>query len=125
MLPTLHETFLAMNWAYRDRVTPLHMTTPEGLRTLAQHGLAPDLIYFDAEHTTEAVFDDLETASRLFPDAVLVGDDYDEPRVRAAVERFADRHGLSVETVGDEWRAWKLKRREERTPDPSQCFGLT
>jgi GT2 family glycosyltransferase/tetratricopeptide (TPR) repeat protein/2-polyprenyl-3-methyl-5-hydroxy-6-metoxy-1,4-benzoquinol methylase len=122
MLPTLYEAFLATNWAYRDRVIPLKMSVDEGLPVVAAHGLAPDLVYFDADHEHDAFLGSLECARRFFPDAVLVGDDYDQPSVARALAEFAARHGLTVEAAGAAWRAWKLvarKRSVTPRPDPA------
>ncbi|HEY0982248.1 methyltransferase domain-containing protein, partial [Schlesneria sp.] len=60
MLPTLFETFQALSWDYRNSVTPLRMTTSDGLREVASLGLKPDLIFVDADHSYEAVLSDLE-----------------------------------------------------------------
>ena len=118
ILPELYESFLAETWAYRDRVIPLRMTTLDGLRAVAEHGLAPDLIFVDAEHSEAAVGSELDLASRLFPNAVLVGDDCDWDGVRRAVDGFASRHGLQANRVG--WRGWKLAQ-----PSRSGAFLAT
>lgn len=39
-------------------------------------GISPDVIYIDADHHYEPAKEDISTALKLFPDAVLVGDDY-------------------------------------------------
>jgi hypothetical protein len=106
MLPTLYDTFLALNWRYRDQIVPLRMSTLDGLRTVAEYGLKPDLIYVDAEHSDQAVSAELDLARRLFPKAELVGDDYDWQGVQNAVDRFARDEGLRVERIGA--RGWKL-----------------
>jgi hypothetical protein len=106
LLPTLYESFLALCWRYRDQVIPLRMSTLEGLRKVAEFGLSPDLVYFDAEHSYEAVSSEVALAHELFPTADLVGDDYDWDGVKNAVDQFADRAGLRVERVGN--RGWKL-----------------
>jgi hypothetical protein len=116
MLPRLHESFLAMNWSYRHRVIPLKMTTIEGLQVVAAHEVVPDLIYIDADHRYDSVLEDLSCASRLFADAVLVGDDYDYPDVQRAVTDFASQRELVVQVVGEHWRAWKLLARRPRGP---------
>jgi glycosyltransferase involved in cell wall biosynthesis len=106
LLPTLYDSFLSLCWPYRDRVIPLRMTTLEGLQAVADHGLCPDLIYVDAEHSYHAVTAELELARWLFPAAAVVGDDYDWSGVRAAVNEFAERHSLALEFSGS--RGWKL-----------------
>lgn len=106
MLPTLYNNFLSLCWSYRDRIIPLKMKTLEGLRTVAEFGLEPELIFIDAEHTTEAVTSELSLAHSLFPRAILLGDDYDWPEVKQAVESFARAGGFEIQRAGN--RGWKL-----------------
>jgi hypothetical protein len=109
LLSTLYDTFLALCWRYRDQIVPLRMSTLEGLRTLAEYGLAPDVVFIDAEHSFDAVSAELEMARRLFPRALLIGDDYDWQGVQTAVDRFARSNGLLVERKGA--RGWRLLER--------------
>jgi hypothetical protein len=106
LLPRLYETFLARCWDYRDRVVPLRMSTLDGLRAVAEHGLQPDFVYVDAEHSFDAVTAELTLARQLFPKAILGGDDYDWQGVREAADAFARRHGLLVARFGA--RGWRL-----------------
>lgn len=108
MLPGLFETFLAMNWAYRHRIIPLRMSVRSGLRAIAERGLSPDLIYFDADQRFEPLCGDLGLALELFPRATLVGDDWQAPEVAQAVAVVAQRHGRAVQTYGRDWKAWRL-----------------
>jgi GT2 family glycosyltransferase/SAM-dependent methyltransferase/tetratricopeptide (TPR) repeat protein len=108
MIPTLFHTFVDMNWEYRDRILPLRMMTAEGLHTIADYGLHPDVIFIDADHAYQSVSADLRLARQLFPQARIIGDDYDYPDVRRAVDEFAVSKGLQVEPVGTGWRAWRL-----------------
>jgi len=109
LLPTLFETYQAQCWTYRDRIIPLRMSTIDGLKTVAEYGIEPDLIFVDAEHSYEAVTAELELALALFPRARLVGDDFDWRGVRDAVQNFARRHGMGVERTG--LRGWTLLER--------------
>lgn len=121
MLPSLYETFLALNWRYRDQVIPLRMSTLEGLQAVADHGLEPDLIYIDAEHSDQAVSAELQLAHQLFPRAELAGDDYDWQGVQNAVERFAREEGLRVERVGA--RGWRLAERAAASVNGTAARG--
>ncbi len=124
MLPTLFETFTALNWEYRDRILPLKMTGHQGLQTIARYGLQPDIIFIDADHSYDSVRADLDISHRLFPQARLIGDDYDSPDVQRAVDEFAAAHGYQVEPVGTGWRSWRLmsKQTSASTSKPkSQC----
>jgi hypothetical protein len=108
MLPTLYESFLAECWDYRDRIIPLRLSTIDGLRTIAKYGIEPDLIFVDAEHSYEAVTAELELASELFPQARLVGDDFDWRGVQEAVQNFARRHSMTIDRDGA--RGWALAK---------------
>jgi glycosyltransferase involved in cell wall biosynthesis len=110
MLPSLRETFLALSWDYRQRILPLSMSSREGLRTVSAHGLEPEVIFLDSEHSYAGMNCDLDLCLRLFPRATLLGDDYDDPEVCKAVGDFARLHQMRVETAGSRWRAWKLVR---------------
>lgn len=111
MLPSLYDTFLSLCWEDRDRVIPLRMSTLEGLRKIAEFGIEPDVIYIDAEHSFRAVTEELELAHELFPNARLVGDDYDWQGVREAVNGFVRRHGMRLERTGA--RGWRLHERAD------------
>jgi hypothetical protein len=106
LLPRLYETFQARCWDYRERVVPLRMSSLDGLRRVADAGLEPDFVYVDAEHTYEAVTAELNLARKLFPHALLGGDDYDWTGVRQAVDEFAKKNNLLVDRYGA--RGWRL-----------------
>lgn len=82
----LHETFLANLWEHRTRLFPLRADALEGLAMLRAANAPVDLIYIDADHSTEAVLQHILASQEHFPNAVLVGDDWCWASVRAAVE---------------------------------------
>lgn len=123
MLPTLYETFLAMNWEYRNRILPLRTTCKAGLQLIHSAGLQPDLIFVDADHSYAAVLEDLETSHSLFPAAQIVGDDFDCDDVRRAVIEFAHQQNFQVETSAGTWRSWRLVPTAE--PQAERDPGLT
>jgi hypothetical protein len=108
MLPTLYESFLTLNWPSRERIVPLRMTIQEGMRTVARYGLKPEVIFFDADHSYENLLADLELAHELFPQAQLIGDDFDAPQVAQAANEFSRRHGDRIQSFGNSWHAWRL-----------------
>jgi hypothetical protein len=108
LLPTLHSAFLKACWEYRSRIIPLKMTTLEGIERVATHGLAPDLVYLDAEQTCEAVLAELYVCHECFPHTILTGDDYSAPDVRKAVDEFALANSFKVKVKGG-WPAWRLR----------------
>lgn len=103
-LPTLHASFLHNLWDLRGRVVPVRAFSWDGLEEVARHGVRPDLVYVDASHETPDVLRDLATALRLFPDAILMGDDWRWRSVRRAVVPFARRNGLWIRTDGNCFR---------------------
>ena len=86
----LYPTFLVNLWDHRDRVVPLRMDSVAGLEYLSAQGVKPDIIYIDADHHYAAAKRDIQACMRLFPDAILVGDDYGNYEdVRRAVHECA------------------------------------
>jgi len=105
-----YETFLSNCWDHRDRVIPVRGHSPEALREIAACGVRPDLVYLDGDHAYEAVLAELLLCAKLFPDAVLSGDDWlwtaerFPPRsVREAVQDYARPRGLTVTDRGNTW----------------------
>ncbi len=91
-LPTLYETFLRNMWPWRERVIPLRADTLLGMREVLDLGITPDLVYVDSEHSVERVSAELRFITRFWPQAEIVGDDYDN----AAVKLAADRHAATA-----------------------------
>eukprot|EP00633_Aureoumbra_lagunensis_P004498 CAMPEP_0197320210 /NCGR_PEP_ID=MMETSP0891-20130614/58264_1 /TAXON_ID=44058 ORGANISM="Aureoumbra lagunensis, Strain CCMP1510" /NCGR_SAMPLE_ID=MMETSP0891 /ASSEMBLY_ACC=CAM_ASM_000534 /LENGTH=519 /DNA_ID=CAMNT_0042811477 /DNA_START=32 /DNA_END=1590 /DNA_ORIENTATION=+ len=93
----LYATFLRNLWFLRDRVIPLRYDTVAGLKLLKDHNIQPDLIYIDADHHYNAVKRDILTCIELFPQAILVGDDYGHyDDVKRAVCECAFSYGKRV-----------------------------
>lgn len=93
----LYQTFLANLWKYRDFVIPLKMNSVDGLQYLKRIGICPDVIYIDGNHHYECVKLDILTCLKLFPSAVLVGDDYGNYEdVRRAVHESAVQYSKKV-----------------------------
>lgn len=125
LLPNLYETFLNLSWEFRDRIIPIRQRTLEGLRIVAEIGIQPDVVFFDADHAYEAVSADLQLARELFPKATFVGDDYDDPGVEQAVGELASRHKQVVSAYGTRWRAWHLPATDNVPESPLPADGLT
>lgn len=99
---------VSTNWLYQERLTLLRKLSVDGLQEIASAGLSPDLIYIDASHERSYFMADLESASRLFPGAVLCGDDwswFDElgRTIQPAVDRLAATRNQRVEVDGECW----------------------
>jgi hypothetical protein len=104
LLPHLFEMFLAETWEYRDRVIPVKAESVDGMQRVAGAGLQPEVVYVDADHSDEQVLQDVSTALDLFPRARIVGDDWDWPGVRRAVEQLVSERRLKLEIYQTAWR---------------------
>jgi predicted O-methyltransferase YrrM len=85
----VYNAFLLNTEAYRDRVTPLRMTSLEAAKKFEDGSL--DCVYIDGEHTAAAVTADIEAwLPKVKPGGLLCGDDYGRhscPEVKGAVDQ--------------------------------------
>jgi|TARA_Y100000310_G_scaffold140352_1_gene139779 hypothetical protein len=105
-LPTLYETFLVNCWEWKDRLIPVRENTKRGLTACYEAGLKPDLIYIDAGHDYESVMADITLSKKYFPDAVIVGDDWDwgfDFPVRKAACAYAEQEGKVISAYKSVW----------------------
>lgn len=66
-----------------------------------------DLIFIDSDHSTEHVYNELDSwLPKIKPNGVIIGDDFNDNRVRAAIEKFAKDRSLTFEV--DSGRCWKV-----------------
>jgi hypothetical protein len=89
---------------YKDRFIPVKAFSPQVLYELHDIGVKPQLIYFDSNK----MLDDLDISQKLFPDAILTGDDWlwgaDQGLpTQTAVKKFCKKHGFSVEAKDATW----------------------
>ena len=110
LLPKLYETFLVNCWNERARIIPARLGTIEGLEEVARRGLLPDLVYVDADHGYEGVAADLQAIQRLFPRAIIVGDDWNWDGVRRAATDFSTATGRRLEALEAGWCILVKKR---------------
>lgn len=106
ILPTLYEAFLVNNWEWRDRLVPFRNTSLAALNFLSQIGVIPDVVYFDSDHSRWGLLAELETVHELFPNAMMVGDDFEK-------ENSVWRSVIDFATYGDcrggtKWRGWLI-----------------
>jgi hypothetical protein len=101
----LFELFLRNVQPFAGRVIPVRKASPQVLDELAWLGLQPDLVFIDATKLTC----DLATASELWPNAILSGDDWSfegggsQLPMREIVQRFAERRSLPVVRKSETW----------------------
>ena len=98
------KVFLTNLWDYRDRVIAVPGYAPAKLHELHDLGLQPQLVYFDSDKSGSGIAE----AVRLFPDAVIAGDDWTWGRqggypIRAAVAEAARVTGRHIVTRRATW----------------------
>ena len=104
--PQVYFRFLAnvCHMSHQDRIVPFPLDSASAAWWLLSHGVKADLIYIDASHEEEAVYQDLiDYRELLAPGGKIFGDDWDWASVRAAVSAFAKDHKLSVAHCHDKW----------------------
>lgn len=103
--PYLYEQFLSnvIHAKLTHKIVPVRMTSLEAASYLSK--VRPDLVYIDAGHDTESVYNDL---CRWYPfvegRGILCGDDWLWDTVRVAVERFAAERRLKIDASGNFWQ---------------------
>lgn len=104
-IPTLYEQFLS-NIIHADlthKIIPIRMNSVDAAKQL---DIVPDLIYLDASHDEESVYQDLVAWWPFVKGhGILCGDDYQYPGggVGKAVRRFAQEHNLHVKGLRWFW----------------------
>lgn len=108
-ISTLWNQFLANCWDYRERLHPIRSYTNEGLRFLSDFDIKMDVVYIDASHSYENVYNDISDSLMNWPNAKIIGDDYSWDTVRKAVHDYADRNGFDVEVSPS--KCWILNKK--------------
>jgi hypothetical protein len=77
-------------------VIPVRMKTDEAARALQ---IKPDLVYIDALHTEDAVFNDIiNWYDKLNKNGICCGDDWDAPAVKRGVQKAAEKLGVEIKS---------------------------
>jgi hypothetical protein len=104
--PQVYYRFLAnvCHRGHQHRIVPFPMDSASAALWFMSHGVKAALIYIDASHEEEAVYQDLVDYHQLLaPGGKIFGDDWDWAGVRAAVSTFARDHGLAITHRHDKW----------------------
>ena len=97
--------------AFRIESFLFHKPPPPRLEWLRYQGIKAEMIYIDASHEEEDVYQDLREYWDLLRDGgVIFGDDYTWDGVRLAVDRFAREEKLPLTFVADKWILQKSPR---------------
>jgi hypothetical protein len=105
-LATLYETFCRNLWEARARIIPMRTDALQGLAELHALGIVPDLVYVDDLHQYAHVLRELTLLDAQWHGVRLVGDDYNHPDVRRAVQAAAAAAGRKLT---HDAAAWSLK----------------
>lgn len=104
-LSLLYDQFLSnvIHAKLTHKIIPVRMSSVEAEKYLSN--VVPDLIYIDASHEFEPVYQDLTI---WFPHVkghgILCGDDWQFPAVQQAVEKFAKENNLAIKIKSPFWR---------------------
>jgi hypothetical protein len=105
--PTVYYQFLAnvCHKGFQDRIVPFPQTTSVASVWLRCYGITPEMVYVDASHEEEDVYQDLCNYWDIVAEGgILFGDDYFSwDGVRLAVDRFAKELRKELSFVGDKW----------------------
>lgn len=104
--PSVYYQFLAnvCHEGLQQMIIPFPQTSSIAALWFRYYGIMADLIYIDASHEEEDVYDDLHAYWNILrPGGALFGDDYAWDGVRLAVDRFAREIGQAVTFKSDKW----------------------
>jgi hypothetical protein len=116
---TLYYQFLAnmCHSGVQDWIVPIPTTSTIGARWLQYHNLHPDLIYVDASHDEDDVYDDVKNYWKsLKTGAFMAGDDWCTSwhGVICAVNRFSRENNLQPQVGGNTWVMQKTLSSEQQ-----------
>ncbi len=99
------------SYGYSKRTKILRCSTSSSEKFLKDSKYEPDLIYVDADHSTQAVRRDIDIAYRLSPTGVISGDDWCWPSVQLGVALASWRLGARIMVAQDDF-GWVLLKNE-------------
>lgn len=107
--PTVYETFIknVKSLGHDDLIIPLPISSIQAVEVLAYHRILADVIYIDAAHEYEAVYQDMcKYWDLLKSGGTMIGDDYiihNWPGVVRAVDTFCSEKNLEKSLHGVVW----------------------
>jgi len=112
--PTLYFQFLAnvLHCGCEDRIVPVPNTSANAARWFGRVGVLADMIYVDASHEEDDVYQDLCLYWHLLrPGGILLGDDWNAYwyGVICAVNRFAKEKRVGINIIEPHWMIMKPK----------------
>jgi hypothetical protein len=104
-LDQLYQQFLSniIHAKLTHKVIPIRMASVDAEKFLKD--LKPDLIYLDASHDMESVYQDLTVwYPHIKGHGILCGDDWGWPGVQEAVKKFAEENQLKIKAKDAFWQ---------------------
>jgi predicted O-methyltransferase YrrM len=104
--PSVYYQFLAnvCHKGFQDRIIPFPQTSATAALWFRRFGITADMIYVDASHEEEDVYQDLCSYWEIVSDrGLMFGDDYSWDGVRLAVQRFAREEKRRIDFLSDKW----------------------
>ena len=102
----LYEQFISnvIHLKLTNKIIPIKMNSLDAANTL---NIQADLIYIDASHEEEDVFNDVcAWSKKLNPQGIICGDDYDAPAVKHGVDRAAQLLEIKIKNNGGFWYSY-------------------
>jgi hypothetical protein len=84
-IATLYEGYLRNLWPWRDRVIPIRQDSFVAMAEIYAADVVPDVVYLDTEHSAQRVLGELALVRAYWPQAIIVGDDFNNAAVFHAV----------------------------------------
>ncbi len=103
-VPNLYNQFLSniIHAGLTHKVIPVKMSSSEAAKVLVAKGIRPDIVYVDASHEEQDVYDDL---TNYFPfikgHGKICGDDWFCIPVQTAIKRYAEENNLVIECASN------------------------
>lgn len=104
--PSVYYRFLAnvCHAGQQQCIVPFPLPSSAAALWLMRTDLRADLIYVDASHEEEDVYQDLiDYGTLLTPEGKMCGDDWCWSGVRTAVERYAKENNLAIRHLHNTW----------------------
>lgn len=100
------------------KVFPVRMSTQAAVTYFIENRIVPDLVYVDASHDEQSVYEDIQAYFPLIKGhGIICGDDWNFPdmTVERAVRRFASENHLSIWISPTNRRLWVLQENDAQT----------
>ena len=95
----------------QDVIIPVPLPSNLGCKLLKRKNIQSQLIYIDASHETDDVYDDMKHYYELLsPGGIMFGDDYSWESVRNGVNKFVSDRNYQSQLSNDGHLNWILKK---------------